>query len=183
MTDTADTPAAPLDAPEMVDLTAARDIDAHGLKPMERAFCEAALDLIQSGEKHWRKKAAERAGYKAAPNAAYELCRRPHVIAFMSRSLTDAAETVKVDRSFILFRAMTNMAACEGQGDFRTAARYLETIAKHVDVGAFAMPAKGEGAAAAGHLSLPFDPANLTKDELSTMIVLMRKAGGGQPTE
>jgi hypothetical protein len=175
MTDT------PTPEKEMLDLTAAAERDAYGLSPMERRFAEAALDLIQSGERHWRAKAAEKAGYSDTRNAAYQLIRRPRIVAFMSKSLTEAAEDVKVDRAFILFRALTNLTACEANGDYRTAHRYLDMIAKHADVRAFTVAPEGGDQGA--RLSLPFDPSALNTDELATMIGLMRKAAGGQPTE
>lgn len=162
--------------------SAASDRDEHGLSVMERRFCEAALDKIQKGDRHWRKQSALDAGYseKGAANNAYELIRRPHVIAYLSTQLTEAAEAVKIDRSFVLFRALTNLAACEAREDYRTAHRYLDIIAKHADVKAFSA---APGDDHSGRLSLPFDPSALSTDELAQMIALMRKAAGGQPTE
>lgn len=155
--------------------------DAEGLAAMERKFADAALDLIASGEKMWRGKAAEKAGYACARNAAYELIRRPHVIAYMARNMTEAAETVKVDRSFVLFRALANMAACEAREDFRTAHRYLDTIAKHADVRAFtAAPGDGDQA---GRLSLPFDTSRLSTTDMEQLITILRKAGSGAAPE
>lgn len=169
--------------PELVDLALEADRDAAGLQPMERRFCIHALELIGSGERHWRQEAARRAGYKEPRGAAHQLIRRPRVVQFMSRHMTEAAETVNVDRSFVLFRALANMTACEATGDYRTAHRYLDIIAKHADVGAFNRPGSDGGdAARAGMMSLPFDPAQLSTDELSQMLSLMRKAAGGKPT-
>lgn len=151
-----------------------------GLSSMQRDFCNHALDLIGEGEKWWRKKAAERAGYKDARGSASDLIRMPKIIDYITKRLTEATESVNVDPTFILFRAMANMATCEAAGDFRTAHRYLETIRRHL-IGLSDDRGPG-GPAHLGTMSLPFDPSKLSGDELATMISLMRKAGGG-PTE
>jgi hypothetical protein len=181
MSDTPDdfTPPAP-DPAMLADLTQAGDLDAEGLSTMERDFAEHALDLIGKGEKFWRRRAAEMAGYKEPRGSASLLIRRPRVIAYMSRSMTEAAQDVKVDRSFVLFRALTNMTACEARDDYRTAHKYLDIIAKHADVSAFTVK---PDPASSGTLNLPFDPSKLSTDDLATLIDLMRKAAGGQPSE
>lgn len=179
MTDTPPTIPEP-DPAFVLDLTRSRELDAEGLSTMERDFAEHALDLIGKGEKFWRKKAAELAGYKEPRGAAYDLIRRPKVVAFMARSLTEAAEDVKVDRSFVLFRALANMAACEANGDYRTAHRYLDIVAKHADVAAFSVKPDPESAAT---LNLPFDPSALSTADLALFIDLMRKGSRGKLPE
>lgn len=182
MSDTAPAPDAPNEI-ELRDLALEADKSAEGLQPMERRFCIHALELIGQGERFWRKEAARRAGYQDPRGAAHLLIRRPRVVQFMSKHMTEAAETVNVDRSFVLFRALANMTACEATGDYRTAYRYLDIIAKHADVGAFNRPGSDGGEAGRlGSMSLPFDPLALSTDELSTMVALMRKAAGGKPT-
>lgn len=146
------------------------------LTAMQRAFCNHALDLIGNGEKFWRKKAAELAGYKEPRGAASDLIRMPAVIDYITKRMTEATEAVHVDPTFVLFRAMTNMVTCEANGDYRTAHRYLETIRRHMDGLNGNGPKPG---APMGSMSLPFDPSKLSGDELAQMIALMRKAGGG----
>jgi len=170
------------DLVEMQDLTIEATRDAAGLQPMERRFADHALALIAKGEKFWRQEAARRAGYREPRGSASVLIRRPRVVEYMSRRMTEAAEEVNVDRKFILFRALANMLACEALGDYRTAHRYLDTIGKHVDVAAFNRPGSsgvpGQGANLAN-----LDLASLSEDEMVTMVTLLRKAAGGKPTE
>jgi len=160
-----------------LDLTAASMKDEAGLSPMERAFCIAALELIGDGEKHWRKQAAIRAGYAEPRSAAYRLVRRQPVIDFLHRHLTEAAETVKVDRSFVLSRALINLSLCEAQGDLRTARAYLDIIAKHTDVQAFTKDAF-DGKNQAGMATLPFDLDKMTTDDKRQLLAILARSTG-----
>lgn len=165
--------------PEPIDLTAEGDRDDEGLSPMERAFVEHALDLMQQGEKHWRKKAAAAAGYKEPRNGAYRLIRRPNVIAAIGRQLAGATEAVKVDRGFVLFNAVTALEVCQAEGDYRTAARYLEIVQRHTDRTLRGDGGPNPGQAGGGALAVSLDNMdNLTTDEKRALLDLLSRAVG-----
>lgn len=151
--------------------------DESELSPMEREFCRHALELIGNGERYWRKAAAERAGYKEPRGAACELIRRPRVINYMAKRMTEATEAVHVDQTFVLFRAMTNLAICEAREDYRTAHRYLDLIARHLR--GLTDDRGKDGGGQPGMMSLPFDMSKLETNDIAALAAILRKAGGG----
>jgi hypothetical protein len=156
-----------------------------GLTSRERAFCEAALDLMQKGEHAWKRAAAKAAGYSDswAASAAWQLMRREPVQRYIGEALAGAAAKVKVDRSFVLHKAMIGAEIAEAKGDLRALNRFLDIIARHVDVDAF-RPDPVAASSPGGSVNLPIDLNALTTDEKRTMLALLSKSGAataGQP--
>lgn len=150
-----------------------------GLTSRERKFCEAALDMMQKGEHAWKRASALAAGYSEswAASAAWQLMRREPVQRYIGEALAGAAAKVKVDRSFVLQKAMIGAEIAEAKGDLRSMNRFLEIVAKHVDVGAFT-PEPAPGAPGAS-VNVPFGLDKLSTDEKRTFLDLLTRATAG----
>ena len=160
--------------------------EPHGLNPQMRLFCEKYMELVRDGVKSPKKLAAIAAGYKEenAQFRASKLIADPRIKTYLSELMTEAAVAVKVDKSFVLFKALDYMTQAEGKGELRTAGRFLEIIAKHCDVRALLTSERGGGGRDldAGTLSVPFDTSKLTTDDKRNLLEILDRAGFGGDT-
>jgi hypothetical protein len=150
-----------------------------GLTKRQRDFCEAALDLMQKGEHHWKRAAALAAGYSDswAASAAWQMMRNPAVQEYIGSALAGAASKTKVDRSYVLAKALIGVEIAEGKGDLRAMQRFVDIVAKHVDVQAFT-PDPAPGAPGAS-VNVPFGLDKLSTDEKRTFLDLLTRATAG----
>jgi hypothetical protein len=159
-----------------VDHNGRSNID--GLTKRQRDFCEAALDLMQQGEHNWKRKAALAAGYAEswAASAAWQMTRNEAVQQYIGSRLAGAASKNKVDRSYVLQKAMIGAELAEAKGDLRSLSRFIDIVAKHTDVSAFTPDAVPGAPGGGASVNLPFDIDALSTDEKRTFLDLVQRA-------
>lgn len=87
-------------------------------------------------------RAAMALGYSAAsaPSAACQMLKRPLVKELLAKVISERSDRLQVEADWVLTELMENHHLARQKGDINASNKALETIGKHIDVGAFSEP-------------------------------------------